>query len=344
LENLFVQNSRAGFFMSSFMNGISLRSFSRSLLVLLLLSFLISGLGFASNAGAQTPAGTPPIITFSFDPPAPVQSVEILPDGTLNPPYLCNPDPKINTGYLFRFLAGELDAFQNNEAPNATNLPSLESLLGQLKDRVTVESDKYSKTPAIPTGSTSVTLNDCYTDAEWKLFQTTFGQVACNWLRHFNAPHLCAPELQQQAASNPPVAPAVTVQDNTPPVITLNGPPEIVVEMGTTYTDKGATASDNIDGDITSRIKERYPPIDTSTLTAPRTYQLTYNVSDSAGNAATPVTRIVRVQDTTAPVITLKRTEPDIPKIYTVQVARHLGQEGRPSGSILENKLENKRD
>ncbi|PIR00322.1 MAG: hypothetical protein COV66_07515 [Nitrospinae bacterium CG11_big_fil_rev_8_21_14_0_20_45_15] len=132
----------------------------------------------------------------------------------MNPPYLCNPDPQIKTGDLFRFLAGELDAFQGNEAPNALDLPSLEKLLDQLKDRVTVKTDKYSKTPAIPTDSTSVTLNDCYTDAEWKLFQSTFGQVACNWLKHFNAPHLCSPELQQ----------AANIPNNTAPVIILNGP------------------------------------------------------------------------------------------------------------------------
>ena len=44
------------------------------------------------------------------------------------------------------------------------------------------------------------------------------------------------------------------VTDITAPVITLNGDAQITVEVGSTYTDLGATASDNYDGDIESLI------------------------------------------------------------------------------------------
>ena len=37
-------------------------------------------------------------------------------------------------------------------------------------------------------------------------------------------------------------------------MITLVGDAQITVEVGTTYTDLGATASDNYDGDITADI------------------------------------------------------------------------------------------
>ena len=37
----------------------------------------------------------------------------------------------------------------------------------------------------------------------------------------------------------------------------------------------------------------------------PGIYQITYNYSDSSGNPAVPVTRTIRVVDTTPPVITL---------------------------------------
>ena len=37
-------------------------------------------------------------------------------------------------------------------------------------------------------------------------------------------------------------------------MITLVGDAEITVEVGTTYTDLGATASDNYDGDISADI------------------------------------------------------------------------------------------
>jgi hypothetical protein len=88
--------------------------------------------------------------------------------------------------------------------------------------------------------------------------------------------------------------------DLTPPVITRLGTSPVTIEAGSTYTDAGATAQDNYDGDITSRI---YKMGDVDTLVV-GTYIITYNVSDNAGNAATTVTRIVLVADTTKPVIT----------------------------------------
>ena len=93
----------------------------------------------------------------------------------------------------------------------------------------------------------------------------------------------------------------VNVTDTTAPVITLVGDAEITVEVGSTYTDLGATASDNYDGDITTDIVT-VNNVDTSVIGS---YTVTYNVSDSSGNAASEVTRTVSVTDTTAPVITL---------------------------------------
>ena len=93
----------------------------------------------------------------------------------------------------------------------------------------------------------------------------------------------------------------VNVTDTTAPVITLVGDAEVTVEVGTTYTDLGATASDNYDGDITDDIVT-VNNVDTSVI---GTYTVTYNVSDDAGNDASEVTRTVNVTDTTAPVITL---------------------------------------
>ena len=82
------------------------------------------------------------------------------------------------------------------------------------------------------------------------------------------------------------------VADSTPPVITLLGANPVTVEAGTSYSDAGATASDNIDGDLTAHII-----IDTSDVNVaiPDSYTVTYNVSDAAGNAATQVTRTVNV-------------------------------------------------
>ena len=106
------------------------------------------------------------------------------------------------------------------------------------------------------------------------------------------------------AAGNPAVEVTRTVTitaDVTVPVITLTGA-DVSQEVGGSYTDAGATALDNIDGDITSNIAT-VNPVDPSTVGV---YTVTYNVSDAAGNPAVEVTRTVTITaDVTVPVITL---------------------------------------
>ena len=80
--------------------------------------------------------------------------------------------------------------------------------------------------------------------------------------------------------------------DTTPPVITLNGDATIDLTTGDAFTDPGATATDDVDGDISGSIVVGGDTVDTNTE---GTYTITYNVSDAAGNAATQVTRTVNV-------------------------------------------------
>ncbi len=101
----------------------------------------------------------------------------------------------------------------------------------------------------------------------------------------------------------------VAAPDTTPPVITLNGPNPLDVVQGSIYSDPGATANDNVDGDITSSIVVGGDTVDPNTIAA---YTVTYNVQDAANNNATEVTRTVNViaADTTPPVITLTGSNP----------------------------------
>lgn len=94
------------------------------------------------------------------------------------------------------------------------------------------------------------------------------------------------------------------LQDTQAPVITLNGNDPETVEVGTTYTDAGASCTDNIDTSCSVAIGGS---LDVNTV---GTYTLTYDAMDSAGNVATQVTRTVNVVDTIAPLITLKGSSP----------------------------------
>ncbi len=80
-------------------------------------------------------------------------------------------------------------------------------------------------------------------------------------------------------------------EDTTPPVITLKGNTSMAIEATTNYNEPGATAIDETDGDISSKIVITHN-IDINTLGF---YEVKYNVSDVAGNAATEVIRTVEV-------------------------------------------------
>ncbi|RDH85745.1 MAG: hypothetical protein DIZ80_02120, partial [endosymbiont of Galathealinum brachiosum] len=91
------------------------------------------------------------------------------------------------------------------------------------------------------------------------------------------------------------------------PVISLLGVSPVNIELGSTYNDAGATASDNIDGNLTANIITS-SNVNTSEV---GNYSVSYNVSDAAGNAASTVTRVVNVTaDVTPPVISLLGSTP----------------------------------
>lgn len=92
----------------------------------------------------------------------------------------------------------------------------------------------------------------------------------------------------------------------TRPVITLIGAEVVSLEVGTSYTDSGATAMDDVDGNLTSQMVAS-TNLDINTV---GTYFYRYNVSDLNGNSA-EATRIIHVTpDVTAPSITLRGANP----------------------------------
>ncbi|MCP4320591.1 MAG: DUF5011 domain-containing protein, partial [Alteromonadales bacterium] len=84
------------------------------------------------------------------------------------------------------------------------------------------------------------------------------------------------------------------ILDTEIPLISLIGDASITITVGDTYTDLGATAIDNVDGDITANIVVGGDTVDTSTA---GTYEITYNVTDTEGNEADEVIRTVIVEE-----------------------------------------------
>lgn len=90
----------------------------------------------------------------------------------------------------------------------------------------------------------------------------------------------------------------VNIIDTTPPVITLNGDEVINISYKKEYTDEGAMAIDNLDGDVTSDMKI------SKEISNGNSEIYTYTVSDKSGNTSKK-TRIVNKIDDVPPAITL---------------------------------------
>lgn len=101
--------------------------------------------------------------------------------------------------------------------------------------------------------------------------------------------------------------------DTTLPVITLKGASSITLKVGEAYNEQGATAKDDVDGDISSKI------ITTGTVNTAvaGTYTITYTVSDTAGNVATATRKVVIENVVSTPTTPSEPTLPSEPVANT---------------------------
>jgi hypothetical protein len=123
------------------------------------------------------------------------------------------------------------------------------------------------------------------------------GLTGCDMFGGEDVPDPCPEGFELQGTE------CIAITDGDAPVITLLGDATITIAQGSTYTDAGATASDTEDGNLTSDIVVN----DTVNENVVGTYTVTYDVTDSDGNAATTVTRtvIVAAPGDNDPVLTL---------------------------------------
>ncbi|NLS14059.1 DUF5011 domain-containing protein [Vibrio sp. SM6] len=88
----------------------------------------------------------------------------------------------------------------------------------------------------------------------------------------------------------------VIAEDRTPPKLELRGEPTVVINLHDDYVEQGATAVDNVDGDLTTSIEIDSRSVDIAKIGK---YSVYYTVEDMAGNQAQLV-REVRVVDPNA--------------------------------------------
>jgi len=79
--------------------------------------------------------------------------------------------------------------------------------------------------------------------------------------------------------------------DLSTPTIVLDGDDPLLIALGGTYTEPGFTATDDEDGNISANVTTDESDINTDNIGE---YEVTYTVTDEAGNVGT-TTRVVRV-------------------------------------------------
>jgi hypothetical protein len=140
-------------------------------------------------------------------------------------------------------------------------------------------------------------------DASGDITVTTTGTVDTTTVGTYTLTYTASDASGNDATA---VTRTVVVADTTAPVITLVGDASVNAELGGSYTDAGANATDLpaslVSGDRVTVTTTG--TVDTSTV---GTYTLTYTATDTSGNENT-ATRTVTVADTTAPVFTSSAT------------------------------------
>ena len=79
--------------------------------------------------------------------------------------------------------------------------------------------------------------------------------------------------------------------DTTPPIILLKGLNPLILNLNVAYTEPGAIANDNVDGDISSQIVITGAANVNSNLKG--IYYVTYTVKDAAGNLSTTKRQVI---------------------------------------------------
>ena len=193
--------------------------------------------------------------TFAQDRPDGVATATVCRDSGLLPNEYCKEDPRGDRTYTEYFVKGTV--------PTKT-----------CECHVKVEICKES----------GVLANEFCSDKEQKVFITRpNSETDTLWTNAKDAEYMLTIKDNCTIHTQQP--------DTEKPIIKLNGESSITIKINERFTDPGATATDNKDGDLTSKIVTT-GSVDTSKAGV---YKITYSVEDNAKNIAT-VTRTVIVK------------------------------------------------
>lgn len=151
-------------------------------------------------------------------------------------------------------------------------------------------------------GVASVRLDEWYATHTSIPDQTKVGTFVCRYYSTDKAGNTVSNDVRYN------------IVDTTKPKVTVVSPNKYTIEAGSPYVEKGYSAIDSYDGDITDKVEITYqfqakgtstwPFVEELDTTKVGTYKVIYTATDSSGNTAKG-TRVVEIKDTTAPEIVL---------------------------------------
>lgn len=209
-------------------------------------------------------------------------------DGEVSVTSLGNVDVTLLGDYIITYRA--VDA-----AGNEATLTRTVSVVDGTKPVITLNGE----------ATISISQGETYTDAgatavddsDGAVEVTTSGSVDTDTVGEYTITYHASDAAGNEATA---INRVITVVDATKPEITLNGDQTVTISIGQDYSDAGASAVDDQDGELTVNV--------TGEVDANKagTYTLSYSATDLAGNEAVVVIRTVIVKDTLKPVISLK--------------------------------------
>ena len=178
-----------------------------------------------------------------------------------------------------------------NNSNNGTFITSLRNLdqiapvvtLNGVSELTVAHGGSYAESGATVSGATTAT-------------PTISGSVNPNAVGNYNLTY----SATDAAGNVGRMTRTVRVVDQTPPIITLNGPATVQIPYGSTYSDPGATATDAVDGDLSEYVQIMIP-IQSASVGS---YVKSYGVSDFSGNESEILVRTIEIVKATPTITT----------------------------------------